>query len=156
MRSRISQIVKSIPQVYPFSRVFQMLLDHGLRSKVAKTRQGALDEMAALLKRSGVGACEPNKAFPVIASMISDKDSSVRKSALSTLRCDNNFTCELFLILFHPVRPTCLSGRKSGGWWGFCRRKIKLSSRSDSAEFPPLTFRKLCRRSQRRPQQLHA
>lgn len=42
--------------------------------------------MAGLLKRSGMGACEPTKAFPVVASMIADKDSQVRKSALSVLR----------------------------------------------------------------------
>lgn len=63
-----------------------MLLEYGLQSKVAKTRQGALDEMGGLLKRSGMGACEPAKAFPRIASMIGDKDPQVRKSALTTLR----------------------------------------------------------------------
>jgi cytoskeleton-associated protein 5 len=45
-----------------------------------------LDEMAGLLKRFGMGACEPSKAFPVVGSMIADKDSQVRKSALSVLR----------------------------------------------------------------------
>lgn len=64
-----------------------MLLEHGLKSKVAKTRQGALDEAANLLKRNGMGACnQPSKAFPTIGSMIADKDSGVRKSALSVLR----------------------------------------------------------------------
>lgn len=66
--------------------MFHLLLDHGLKSKVAKTRQGALDEMAAILKKSGMGACEPSKAFPPIAGMISDKDSLVRRSALGVLR----------------------------------------------------------------------
>ena len=60
-------------------------MEYGLRSKVAKTRQGTLDEMAGILKRTGIGACEPSKAFPVVASLISDKDAAVRKSALSTL-----------------------------------------------------------------------
>ena len=83
---RIQNIIQTLPKVYAYSRVFQLLLDHGLKSKVAKTRQGTLDEMGGLLKRSGMGACEPNKAFPVIASMIADKDSQVRKSALTTLR----------------------------------------------------------------------
>jgi cytoskeleton-associated protein 5 len=63
-----------------------MLLEHGLRSKVAKTRQGALDEISLILKKSGMGACDPTKAFPSIAAMISDKDSQVRKSALTALR----------------------------------------------------------------------
>lgn len=86
MRVRVQQIIQTLPKVYAFSRVFFLLLDHGLKSKVAKTRQGTLDELGGLLKRFGIGACEPPKAFPVIASAISDKDPNVRKSALATLR----------------------------------------------------------------------
>lgn len=85
MRVRVQQIIQSLPKVYAYSRVFQLLLEHGLRSKVSKTRQGALDEMAGLLKRSGLGACEPTKALPAVAVMIADKDSAVRKSALTVL-----------------------------------------------------------------------
>ncbi|KAG5643475.1 hypothetical protein DXG03_000863 [Asterophora parasitica] len=85
VRGRVQQIFRSLPKVYAYSRVFQILLDHGLKSKVSKTRQGTLDEMASILKKSGMGACEPAKAFPVIASMLADKDSQVRKSALGTL-----------------------------------------------------------------------
>ena len=44
---------------------------------MAKARQGALDELAGILKRSGIDACDPAKAFPVIASMIADKDAQV-------------------------------------------------------------------------------
>jgi cytoskeleton-associated protein 5 len=57
-----------------------------LKAKVAKTRQGTLDELSAILKKSGMGACEPAKAFPQIASLLSDKDPQVRKSTLGTLR----------------------------------------------------------------------
>ncbi|KAI0721683.1 ARM repeat-containing protein [Cerioporus squamosus] len=85
VRLRVSQIVQTLPKVYAYSRVFQLLLEHGLQSKVAKTRQGTLDELAGLLKRFGIGACEPAKAFPRIAAMISDKDPAVRKSALAAL-----------------------------------------------------------------------
>ncbi|KAF8636528.1 hypothetical protein AX17_003341 [Amanita inopinata Kibby_2008] len=85
IRSRISQMIQTLPMVYAYSRVFQLLLDYGLKSKVAKTRQGALDELAGILKRSGMGACDPAKAFPLIATMIADKDSQVRRSALSAL-----------------------------------------------------------------------
>ncbi|KAJ3826276.1 microtubule associated protein [Lentinula raphanica] len=85
VRVRVQNIIQSLPKVYAYSHVFQLLLEHGLKSKVAKTRQGSLDELATLLKKSGISACDPSKAFPVIASMISDKDSSVRKSALTVL-----------------------------------------------------------------------
>lgn len=84
--------------VYAYSRVFQSLLDHGLKSKVAKARQGTLDELGGILKKSGMGACEPSKAFPIIASMISDKDSSVRKSALGTLRYAGKLVPQLNLL----------------------------------------------------------
>ncbi|KAJ7155998.1 armadillo-type protein [Mycena crocata] len=86
VRVRVQQIIQDLPKVYAYSRVFQILLDHGLKSKVAKTRQGTLDEMGGVLKKSGMGACEPSKAFPIIAGMIADKDSQVRKSALGALR----------------------------------------------------------------------
>ncbi|KAI0302252.1 ARM repeat-containing protein [Russula brevipes] len=85
VRVRVQQIFQTLPKVYAYSRVFQLVLDHGLKSKVAKTRQLSLDELGGLLKRSGMGACHPAKDCPVIASMISDKDPGVRKSALTTL-----------------------------------------------------------------------
>ena len=83
---RVQQIFQTLPKVYAYSRVFQLVLDHGSKSKVAKTRQLSLDELGGILKRSGMGACHPAKDCPVIASMISDKDPGVRKSALTTLR----------------------------------------------------------------------
>ncbi|KAL5529163.1 hypothetical protein ACEPAG_5137 [Sanghuangporus baumii] len=85
VRIRVQQILQALPKVYAYSRIFQLLMDYGLKSKVAKTRQGSLDEMAGIMKRTGVAACEPTKSFPVLASMISDKDASVRKSALNAL-----------------------------------------------------------------------
>lgn len=88
VRVRIQQIIQTLPKVYAYSRVFQLLLDYGLKSKVAKTRQGTLDELGGLLKRFGMGTCEPAKAFPVLASMIADKDAQVRKSALGAIGYD--------------------------------------------------------------------
>jgi cytoskeleton-associated protein 5 len=84
-RLRVQQIIQTLPKVYAYSRVFQLLLEYGIKSRVAKTRQGTVDEMTGLLKKSGLGVCEPSKTFPLIASMISDKDMQVRKSALTFL-----------------------------------------------------------------------
>lgn len=82
----MQQIIQKLPKIYSYGRIFQALLDHGLRSKNAKTRQGALEELAHVLKGAGLSACDPPKAFPVVASMIGDKDASVRKAALGVLR----------------------------------------------------------------------
>ncbi|KAI0637060.1 ARM repeat-containing protein [Trametes polyzona] len=105
VRARVSQIVQTLPKVYAYSRVFQLLLEHSLKSKVAKTRQGTLDELAGLLKRFGIGACEPAKAFPVIASMISDKDPQVRKSALAVLSEGYVLVGEKIWSLVGPLSP---------------------------------------------------
>ncbi|EJD44042.1 ARM repeat-containing protein [Auricularia subglabra TFB-10046 SS5] len=85
VRNRVALLIQSLSRVYAYSRIFQLLLEHGLKSKVAKTRQGSLDEISGVLKRSGLGACDPAKAFPVVATLISDKDPNVRKAALGAL-----------------------------------------------------------------------
>ena len=86
VRNKVQTIIQSTVKVYAYSRLFQLLLENGLHSKVAKTRQGTLDELDNLLRKFGMAACEPTKALPKIASMIGDKDATVRKSALSVLR----------------------------------------------------------------------
>ncbi|QRV72838.1 CLASP amino-terminal protein [Ceratobasidium sp. AG-Ba] len=85
VRARVQAIMQSLQLVFPTSRLFALLLEHGLKSKVAKTRQGTLDELAGILKKAGIRACDPAKAFPVIASLVSDKDPYVRKSALTVI-----------------------------------------------------------------------
>ncbi|KAF8136324.1 hypothetical protein EV363DRAFT_1395442 [Boletus edulis] len=106
MRVRVQNIIQSLPKVYAYSRVFDLLLEHGLKAKVAKTRQGALDELANLLKRNGMGTCnQPSKAFPVIGSMIADKDSAVRKSALSILSEAYSLVGEKVWTLVGPLPP---------------------------------------------------
>ncbi|KAG8688770.1 Microtubule-associated protein, microtubule dynamics during spindle orientation, partial [Ceratobasidium sp. 395] len=59
VRVRVQAIMQALQLVFPTSRLFSLLLEHGLRSKVAKTRQGALDELASILKKSGMRACDP-------------------------------------------------------------------------------------------------
>ncbi|KAL4067594.1 microtubule associated protein [Scleroderma citrinum] len=106
VRVRVQNIVQSLPKVYAFSRIFDLLLEHGLKSKVAKTRQGALDGLANLLKRNGMGACsQPTKAFPTIGSMLADKDSGVRKSTLAVLSEAYILVGEKVWSLVGPLSP---------------------------------------------------
>ena len=91
-------IIQSTIKVYAYSRLFQLLLENGLQSKVAKTRQGTLDELDNLLRKFGMAACEPTKALPKIASTIGDKDAAVRKSALSVLRSVPTFVKHYLML----------------------------------------------------------
>lgn len=85
VRHRVQGIIQSLPKAFSSSRLFTFLLEQGLRSKVNKTRQGALDEMSLMIKKKGMTVCDPSRAFPVIASMVGDKDPATRKSALSVI-----------------------------------------------------------------------
>ncbi|KZS89887.1 microtubule associated protein [Sistotremastrum niveocremeum HHB9708] len=105
VRIRVQQLIQALPKIYAYSRLFALLLEHGLRSKVAKARQGALDELAGILKRSGIDACDPAKAFPVIASMIADKDAQVRKSALNVFSEAYPLVGEQIWSLTGPLSP---------------------------------------------------
>ncbi|CAA7271728.1 unnamed protein product [Cyclocybe aegerita] len=105
VRIRVQQILRNLPTVYAYSRVFSLLVEHGLKAKVAKTRQGTLDELSAILKKSGMGACEPSKALPAVAALISDKDPSVRKSALGTLSEAYTLVGEKVWSLVGPLSP---------------------------------------------------
>ncbi|KAJ7658831.1 hypothetical protein DFH06DRAFT_1131119 [Mycena polygramma] len=64
VRVRVQQIIQEIPKVYAYSRLFQILLEQGLKSKVAKTRQGALDEMGGVLQKSGNGCLRTFQSVP--------------------------------------------------------------------------------------------
>ncbi|KAH9818609.1 armadillo-type protein [Melampsora americana] len=85
LRTRIRAIFKHICSIYPFSKVFQSLLDHGIKSKNARVRAECAEELSALFQRHGLNVCQPAKALPLIASLISDRDSAVRNGALSAL-----------------------------------------------------------------------
>lgn len=86
VRIKATQLIQSLPRVYAYSRIFALLLEHGLKAKVAKTRQASLEEVSVILTKAGIGACDPSKSFPIIAKMIADKDANVRKSALNVFR----------------------------------------------------------------------
>ncbi|KXN82086.1 Cytoskeleton-associated protein 5 [Leucoagaricus sp. SymC.cos] len=105
VRARVQRIFQLLPKVYPYSRVFQILLDQGIKAKVAKTRQGTLDELANILRKSGMSACEPSKAFPLIASTLSDKDPQVRKSTLNVLSEAYALVGEKVWSLVGPLSP---------------------------------------------------
>ncbi|KNE90352.1 hypothetical protein PSTG_16223 [Puccinia striiformis f. sp. tritici PST-78] len=85
LRTRIRAIFKNLCGIYPFSKVFQSLIDHGLKAKNARVRSECAEELSALFQRHGLNVCQPAKALPLIAALISDRDSAVRNGALSAL-----------------------------------------------------------------------
>lgn len=85
LRTRIRTIFKNLCGIYPFSKVFQSLIDHGLKAKNARIRAECAEELSALFQRHGLNVCQPAKALPLIATLISDRDSAVRNGALSAL-----------------------------------------------------------------------
>ncbi|KAI8882635.1 ARM repeat-containing protein [Backusella circina FSU 941] len=83
MRTRIRNILKAICRIYPASKVFNYLLDAAANSKNAKTRAECLEEIGSLIQRNGISVMLPNKALPLIAVHIGDRDAGVRNAALN-------------------------------------------------------------------------
>lgn len=84
-REQARDLLRRSTVLFPPSRVFSVLLEHGVAAKHVRTRAESLQELAFLLGRQGLGVCTPSKAFPVMASCISDRDAAVRGAALSAL-----------------------------------------------------------------------
>ena len=136
VRNKVQAIIQSTVKVYAYSRLFQLLLENGLQSKVAKTRQGTLDELDNLLRKFGMAACEPTKALPKISSMIGDKDAAVRKSALSVLRSAfTPTTHDSLLTTWCTARHMFTSARRYGRWLVPFLRRTRPSWRNDSVEY---------------------
>lgn len=83
MRARIRGILKALCRIYPASKVFNYLLDSAAASKNAKARAECLEEVGALIQRNGISVMLPNKALPLIATHIGDRDAGVRNAALN-------------------------------------------------------------------------
>ena len=65
-----------------------------------------------MVKKKGMAVCDPHKAFPVIASMVDDKDPATRKSALSVIGCVLNVRFVLLATEAKaPQRSVCFGWR---------------------------------------------
>ncbi|ORY06720.1 ARM repeat-containing protein [Basidiobolus meristosporus CBS 931.73] len=97
LRARSREILKKFCRIYPASKIFTLIVDHGLKSKSSRTRADCLEEIGVLIRRNGLSVCNPAKNLPVIASFISDKDSLVRNAALNTIVETQNIVGESVL-----------------------------------------------------------
>ncbi|KAI0221669.1 hypothetical protein L0F63_000494 [Massospora cicadina] len=86
LRKRVKELVRQLCRIYSSSGVFAFLLEHGLRSKNARTRTETLDELGGLIQRQGMGVmASPAKALPAVATLIGDRDAGVRNAAIATI-----------------------------------------------------------------------
>lgn len=86
IRRDVHNIIQMICKVYPSSKLFSYLLE-GLKSKNAKQRTECLEELGCLIMAYGINVCQPSPAaaLRLIAQQISDRDNSVRSSALNAV-----------------------------------------------------------------------
>ncbi|KAJ1982689.1 hypothetical protein H4R34_001626 [Dimargaris verticillata] len=85
IRARVTALWRRLWNVYPASRLFQYLLDYGLKSKNARVRVDTLEELGTMLQRNSLSVCHPQKFIPLVAAHISERDAHVRTGALNAL-----------------------------------------------------------------------
>jgi cytoskeleton-associated protein 5 len=77
--------MKQVCHIYPASKLFQYLVDYGLKSKNSRTRAECLEEIGHLIQKNGQRVCQMSKVLPIIASHVAGRDASVRNGAISAL-----------------------------------------------------------------------
>ncbi|BGP14170.1 hypothetical protein JCM10213_002469 [Rhodosporidiobolus nylandii] len=85
IRQRVRGIFKSLCSVYPFSKVFSTILEHGLDSKNTRVRSECVEELGQLYARHGVGIHPISQALPKIAAFIGKPDATTRTAALHAI-----------------------------------------------------------------------
>ncbi|BGP46329.1 hypothetical protein JCM10450v2_002171 [Rhodotorula kratochvilovae] len=85
IRQRVRGIFKAICSVYPFSKVFSTILEHGLDNKNARVRSECIDELGQLYARHGVNVHPISQALLRIASFIGKPDATTRTAALHAI-----------------------------------------------------------------------
>ncbi|CAO3595984.1 unnamed protein product [Absidia cylindrospora] len=96
IRVKIRSILNSACTIYPPSKMVNILLDSAANSKNPKARAECLDEIGVLLQQYGISVMLPNKALPLIATHIGDRDAGVRNAALNTI-------AQTYIIIGDPV-----------------------------------------------------
>jgi len=129
-REAARDMLRRVCVLFPPSRLFQLLLEHGLSSKNARTRSECLAELGCLLTRHGIAVCTPAKSLPVVARLISDRDPSVRGAALSTLAEAYKLMGESLWRLLGPLPPKDES---------LLEERLKRTSLPSSARMAPTT-----------------
>ena len=82
IRAQIRDVVKRTSQVYPASKIFAFAMEAVVATRNQRSKAEVLAEMAGLIDRLGLDqVCMPSKALPVIAGLISERDSLVRNAA---------------------------------------------------------------------------
>jgi len=85
IRQRVRGIFKALCSIYPFSKVFSTILEHGLDNKNARVRSECIEELGQLYARHGVNVHPISQALPRIASFIGKPDATTRTAALHAI-----------------------------------------------------------------------
>ena len=86
IKSSAKNIANLICRIYPASKVSPYMIE-GLKTKNARQRAECLDGLGGLIETYGMSVCQPSPSVCLkeIAKQISDRDNSVRTSALNAL-----------------------------------------------------------------------
>ncbi|GAA5860693.1 hypothetical protein JCM8547_005503 [Rhodosporidiobolus lusitaniae] len=85
IRQRVRGIFKALCSVYPFSKVFSTIFEHGLDNKNARVRSECVEELGQLYARHGVSIHPISQALPKIATFIGKPDATTRTAALHAI-----------------------------------------------------------------------
>ena len=106
IRNSVHQILREMYPIYVPSKMFILIME-GLKSKNARQRSECLDELAFLISTYTLSICSsPSASLREISRQISDRDNSVRNSALNCMVEAYWLAGEKLYKMVGQVRPT--------------------------------------------------
>lgn len=88
IRNNVHSLLELMMETYDEKKIYQQIMI-GTKSKNAKQRTGCLDVIGKMIRKYSTSVCDPTlpKACKDIAAFISDRDKTVRDSALNAIVC---------------------------------------------------------------------
>eukprot|EP00898_Chlorokybus_atmophyticus_P007131 jgi/Chlat1/7419/Chrsp6S09189 len=83
VRQMMRDVIRHLYLLYPTSKL-ATFLSAGLSSKNNRTRVECCEELGWMMERHGIEVC-PSKTLPLVLGIVSERDTTLRNSALNTL-----------------------------------------------------------------------
>ncbi|CAI5527573.1 unnamed protein product, partial [Closterium sp. Naga37s-1] len=120
IREKMRELMRSLPLVFPATRVFQALVE-GLRSKNNRTRIECVEHMDAMLERHGIETMGSSRVpLVTVAALTTERDTELRKAALSML-------ASVYVVLGDDIWR--LLGKLTDAQRGLIEDKLKWKAR---------------------------
>lgn len=131
VRNEVRKIIKKLVNLYPATKLFQLILDSCKATKNSRQKAECLEQLGSFIDMLGVLVCgnPPTQSLKTIAQCIGEKDTTVRNAALNTIVSAYNHLGDKVHKVIGPMNEKDFT---------MLQERIKRSSKAKPAGAAPL------------------